>query len=108
MLDEVATVMPLALRRLLVARLTKHKVAIYTGVECREATRTGVRFVSREKQQVTVEADAVVVAVGGKPDTSLHDQLRDAPFKVISAGDCIQPRGIAEAMEEGFRAGMAV
>jgi len=50
----------------------------------------------------------VVVAVGGKPDTSLHDQLRDAPFKVISAGDCIQPSGIAEAMEEGFRAGMAV
>ena len=108
MLNEVATVMPLALRQLLVARLTKHKVAIHTRVECREVTHTGVRFVNRDKHELTIEADAVVVAVGGKADTLLRDQLQDAPFKVILAGDCIQPRGIAEAMEEGFRAGLAV
>ena len=108
MLDEVATIMPLALRRLLVARLTAKKVDIYTGVVCREITRTGVRFVTKENTGISVTADTVVVAAGGKPDTTLRDELQDAPFKVLSVGDCVELRGIAEAVEEGLRAGLAI
>ena len=107
MLDEVATAMPMALRKLLEARLAERNVVIYTGVECREVTAAGVRFVTREKEEMTIKADNVIVAAGGKPDTTLHEQLKDR-LTVIPVGDCVEPRGIAEAVEEGFRAALAV
>jgi 2,4-dienoyl-CoA reductase-like NADH-dependent reductase (Old Yellow Enzyme family)/thioredoxin reductase len=108
MLEEVATAMPLSLRNLLVARLADRKVDIYTGVECRELTVSGVRFVNREKEEIAVRADSVVIAAGGRPDTGLREQLKGDTFTVRSAGDCVEPRGVAEAVDEGFRAGLAV
>ncbi len=108
MLEEVATAMPLALRKLLLARLANRKVDIYTGVKCRELTGASVRFVNREKEEIVVMADSVIVAAGGKPDTRLRAQLKGDTFTVRLSGDCVEPRGIAEAVEEGLRAGLAV
>lgn len=107
MLEEVATAMPLALRKLLEARLAKSKVDIYVGVECREIAEADVNFVTSDKTEKTIKADTVVVATGGRPDRMLCEQLEETPFAVLSAGDCVEPRGIAEAVEEGLRAGLA-
>ncbi len=108
MLDEVAGVMPLALRLLLLARLEEMGVKILTGMQCREWTENGMRMRDQTGQEVTISAESVVLAAGGKPDQSFPTALTGNDLQVHRAGDCVQPRGIAEAVAEGFQAGLAL
>jgi len=108
MLDEVAGVMPLALRKLLLARLAYMKVTVLTGVKCQELTEGGLLIITREGQEETVAADSVVLAAGGRPNTALLAELRRTVPAVHLAGDCVEPRGIAEAVADGLSVGLAV
>ncbi len=108
MLDEVAGVMPLALRKLLLARLAYMKVTVLTGVKCQELTEGGLLIITREGQEKTIAADSVVLAAGGRPNTALLADLRRTVPAVHLAGDCVEPRGIAEAVADGHSAGLAV
>ncbi|MDM7999054.1 MAG: FAD-dependent oxidoreductase [Dehalococcoidia bacterium] len=108
MLDEVAGMMPLALRRMLLARMEKMKVTILTGVQCQEFSRGSARLTKRNGEDVTIQFDTVVVAAGGKPDQTLLPCLRQTVSEVYAAGDCVEPRGIAEAMADGLRIGLEV
>jgi len=108
MLDEVAGVMPLALRKLLLARLAYMKVTILTGVKCQELTEGGLLIITREGQEKTIAADSIVLAAGGRPNTALLEDLRRTVPAVHLAGDCVEPRGIAEAVADGRSAGLAI
>ena len=108
MLDEVAGVMPLALRKLLLARLAYMKVAVLTGVKCQELTEGGLLIITREGQEKTIAADSVVLAAGGRPNTALLADLRRTVPAVHLAGDCVEPRGIAEAVADGHSVGLAI
>ena len=52
------------------------------------------------------DVDALVLAEGPVPDTSLEDALGDYPGIVRYAGDCLSPRSAEEAVLEGLRAGL--
>ena len=108
MLDEVAGVMPLALRKLLLARLAYMKVTVLTGVKCQELTEGGLLIITREGQEKTIAADSVVLAAGGRPNTALLADLKRTVPAVHLAGDCVEPRGIAEAVADGRSVGLAV
>jgi pyruvate/2-oxoglutarate dehydrogenase complex dihydrolipoamide dehydrogenase (E3) component len=106
MLDEVAGVMPLALRKMLLARLAYRKVIVLTGVKCQEFTDRGLLITNREGEETTIAADTVVIATGGRPNRALLEDVRSAVPAVYSVGDCVEPRGIAEAMADGHRIGL--
>lgn len=108
MLDEVAGVMPLALRKLLLARLAYMKVTVLTGVKCQELTEGGLLIITREGQEKTIAVDSVVLAAGGRPNTALLAELKRTVPAVHLAGDCVEPRGIAEAVADGRSVGLAV
>lgn len=108
MLDEVAGVMPLALRKLLTARLDYMKVAVLTGVKCREFTKGSLVIVTRQGEEKSIAADTVVIATGGRPNQALLDGLKRAVPAVYCAGDCVEPRGIAEATADGHRIGLEI
>ena len=108
MLDEVAGVMPLALRKMLLARLAYMKVTVLTGVKCQELTEGGLLIITREGQEKTIAADSVVLAAGGRPNTALLADLRRTVPAVHLAGDCVEPRGIAEAVADGHSVGLAI
>ncbi|MCX5990918.1 MAG: FAD-dependent oxidoreductase [Chloroflexi bacterium] len=108
MLDEVAGVMPLALRKLLLARLAYMKVTVLTGVKCQELTEGGLLIITKEGQEKTIAADSIVLAAGGRPNTALLEELRRTVPAVHLAGDCVDPRGIAEAVADGRSAGLAI
>jgi 2-enoate reductase len=55
-----------------------------------------------------VEADTVVLAAGAVPDTELLAALQGKVAQVVSVGDCVEPRSIREAVEEGYRAGLDI
>jgi 2,4-dienoyl-CoA reductase-like NADH-dependent reductase (Old Yellow Enzyme family)/thioredoxin reductase len=108
MLDEVAGVMPLALRKMLLARMANMKVAVLTGVQCREFTHGSVHVTMKEGDEKTIAFDSLVIAAGGKPDQRLMQGLLRTVPTVYCAGDCVEPRGIAEAMADGYRIGLDI
>jgi NADPH-dependent 2,4-dienoyl-CoA reductase/sulfur reductase-like enzyme len=108
MLDEVAGVMPLALRRMLLARLDYMKVTVLTSVKCQEFMKGSLLITSKEGQEKTIAFDTVVIAAGGRPNRTLMEGLKGAVPAVYCAGDCVEPRGIAEAMADGHRIGLEI
>ena len=108
MLDEVAGVMPLALRRMLLARLDYMKVTVLTSVKCQEFMKGSLLITNKEGQEKTIAFDAVVIAAGGSPNQTLLEGLKGTVPEVYCAGDCVEPRGIAEAMADGLRIGLEI
>jgi len=108
MLDEVAGVMPLALRRMLLARLDYMKVTVLTSVKCQEFMKGSLSITNKEGQEKTIAFDTVVIAAGGSPDQALLEGLKGVVPEVYCAGDCVEPRGIAEAMADGLRIGLEI
>ena len=93
---------------------------ISRSVLLRHLGEAGVRIVANarvaeiEAEAVAVETEAgteyvpagrVVVAVGAMPVDQLRDAWQDAALPVFVIGDAREPRGIAEAVYEGWRAG---
>ena len=52
--------------------------------------------------------DSLVLSLGHTAVNDMSDKLYDAPFEVISIGDCVSPRTAEEAVYEGFMAGRRI
>jgi 2,4-dienoyl-CoA reductase (NADPH2) len=100
-LDRPLMDMGPSLRWVLLGRLKKAGVNIYTSSTVSEVSRDGV-VVQTQDGEKTLEAGALVIAVGYEPDAGLIDELKktDIPFCVI--GDSRSPRRIKDAVHEGF------
>ncbi|MEW6334927.1 MAG: FAD-dependent oxidoreductase, partial [Thermodesulfobacteriota bacterium] len=79
-----------------------HTGATLTGLEDRRA------IIHQGLEDIPIETGTVVFAVGAKPDDLLYEQLMSAGIETIKAGDCVKPRRILDAVEEGFLAGNRV
>ena len=77
------------------------------GAVCREFTPNSV-FVTVRGEDRTIPFDSVVLAAGGQPDRSLRESIEGLAPSVHLAGDCLEPRGIAEAMADGWRIGLLI
>ncbi len=67
-----------------------------------------IAVLQRGKEEIRLQVGTVVCAVGADPNDELYKELVSAGFSVIKIGDCIQPRTILEAIQEGFQAGRSV
>jgi 2,4-dienoyl-CoA reductase-like NADH-dependent reductase (Old Yellow Enzyme family)/thioredoxin reductase len=107
MLNRMAAAVSPTYRPFFLARLKKMGVRMETHTTVEEITDKGVK-VSRKGEPAFITADFVVLAVGLKTDPALPENFRDAAPEVMTVGDCVAPRMIKEAMEEGFAAGMKI
>lgn len=105
---ELATKVGPSLRAPLIGRLEAKGVSILTGVVYEEITEAGVIVRTGEGERRTVEADTVVLAAGAKPNTELLASVEGRVPQVFCVGDCIEPRGIREAVEDGYRVGLTL
>lgn len=103
---KMAANMPAGRRRALLKRLARQGVSMVNQATCDEVINQGVIIIDQDGAKQFIEADSVVVASGSRPDRVLTEGLqRDGMnIKILQAGDCICPRGILEAIEDGFRA----
>ena len=62
----------------------------------------GVYAVDEAGEEAFIPADTVVYAMGMRPNTAVVDELRDVCLDTFSIGDCVRPRKVRQAMEEGF------
>lgn len=88
-------------------RFQSKGVVLYTGATLtRMEDRRAV--IHRGLEDIPVDAETVVFSVGAKPDDLLYEQLIAMGVEAIKAGDCVKPRKILDAVEEGFQAGRRV
>ena len=108
MLDEIAGKMVYAQKTILEARLKAAGVTIITGAKCKEITDTGVTVVTKSGEKLHIEAGSVVIAVGDRPCKFHEHELRGAVHELYTAGDCVKPEGIAEAVAAGYLSALAI
>jgi len=92
----------------LLSRLANMGVTILTGIKCQEIIDNGLVVTTRKGEVQTIEADNIVLASGDKSNTALLAMLEGTIPEIHRAGDCCEPQGIAEAVADGFRAGMSI
>jgi len=107
MLDRMANDMSPTYRPFFLARLKKTGIKMITGARVEEITEKGVR-VSQADGTTWIEGNAVVLAGGSTANRQLVQELKGIVPEVHEAGDCISPRMVKEAMEEGFLVGWKI
>lgn len=102
MLEEVGQDAILVLAEALKERLKKARVEIKVKAQAIEITSFGVRVKEGEKE-IFCEGDSVILACGMKATKDMINNFMGKGFKEIySVGDCVEPRRIRFAIEEGF------
>ena len=107
MLDNLAIGMERTHRQFLLDRLELRGVTFLTRTRA-EAVQDEGLVVSTEAGQKRIAADTIVLATGARPNQELYHQLSGKVAEVYLVGDCVEPRGIHEAIAEGFEAGRAI
>lgn len=89
--------------------LAAAKVSLHTSTKVTQVTSEGITADSPDGQ-VTIDADTVVAAFGVRPAKTLPEQLAEAfpNIPVRAVGDCVSPRKVGDAINEGFDAALAV
>jgi len=102
---QMAVNLPSIERENLLGRLAQQGVTMLPGVKYEEITAQGLVITDKEGKKRTLEADTIVLAAGATPLSELAQKIKGKVAEVHSVGDCVQPRKIAEAIEEGARVG---
>lgn len=108
MLDRMANDMLFMTRRRLIGALRSLKVTLLTATTCQEISDEGVHVTTNEGVKNTVRADTVVIAIGYKADQCLYQALKGRVPELLCIGDSFEPRRILQAVNEGYRAGLAL
>jgi NADH dehydrogenase FAD-containing subunit len=78
-----------------------------TKTTVEEITDAGVR-VNRQGTPEFIEADVVVLAAGLWVDPKAVEEFRGKAREIYTVGDCVRPRMIREAVEEGLTVGLKI
>ncbi len=106
-LDNLAIGMERTHRQFLLDRLELRGVTVLTRTRV-EAVQDEGLMVTTEDGRKRIAADTIVMAIGARPNQELYHQLSGKVAEVYLVGDCVEPRGIYEAIAEGFEAGRAI
>jgi len=107
MLDRMAETISPTYRPFFLARLKKSGIQMKTGTTVTEITAKGVK-VDQKGTPGFIEGDVVVLAMGLKTEPGLEETFKELAPEVYSVGDCVKPRMIKEAIEEGFATGRKI
>lgn len=86
-------------------RLKKYKVELLTETVVKKI-KGGSVFTVRDGNQVLIEADTVVLALGAKPNAIPKGIPEEIEFYTI--GDCVKPHNIREAIEDAMRVALRI
>ena len=85
-------------------RIPEYGLDVALGMRAVEITDQGVVGADREGKQTLFEADTVVYAVGLRPQWDAANALRACAGEFYQVGDCLSPRNILMANQEGYNA----
>jgi 2,4-dienoyl-CoA reductase-like NADH-dependent reductase (Old Yellow Enzyme family)/thioredoxin reductase len=94
-------------RKLLLRRLQENKLSIRTSTELFQIDGQRAFFRDKKGAEGSVNFDAIVLAVGYTSDNDLMKSMGTS-LETHSIGDCCTPKGIYEAIHEGYRVGQLI
>jgi 2,4-dienoyl-CoA reductase-like NADH-dependent reductase (Old Yellow Enzyme family)/thioredoxin reductase len=109
MREAIAYDLEPASRQLVMERLQRSGVKMISHFRVREITAKQVLGEDvRTKATIKIDADTVVMALGTESVEFLLEPLRKKGIRFLAIGDARAPRGIAEAVREGYLAGISI
>ena len=87
-------------KKIILTRLKENNVAISTDTRLLKIEDNGAVVANRDNQELFIEADKVVIAIGTRPNTRLYDQIKTFGFEIHQIGDCLEPRSAKDAIYE--------
>ena len=88
---------------LLLKRLADKKIKVLSRSKIIEIAADQVRIEEEDGVRIIGGIETVVVAAGTRVRSDLAKAIKQEGFTVYTIGDAVQPRGILEAIHEGFR-----
>jgi pyruvate/2-oxoglutarate dehydrogenase complex dihydrolipoamide dehydrogenase (E3) component len=82
-------------------KLKEYNVKIMSKVKYGKITLKGIYLTDKDGKDVFLEADNIVLATGATPNKALGKALKGKYLEFAEIGDCVEPRRIREAIEEG-------
>ncbi len=107
MMDRLAPTVSSSYRPFFLGMLKMLGIRLEKRTIVEEVTGTGVR-VNRQGTDEFIEADAVVLAAGLRVDPKTVEVFQGKAPEVYTVGDCVRPRMIREAVEEGLIVGLKI
>lgn len=103
MADGLGT-MPV-LKQYFLEKLSASGCTMLSGAKYERITKEGLVIITKEGQSRTLEADKIIYVAGVKQNTEPFAFFEKKLGEVDMAGDCVEPRGIMEAIHDGYRSG---
>ncbi len=109
MLDKIGADIGKTTRWIALKELSKAGVKMMTGLKVKAILEDGVVAVSKNGDEVRIEADQVVLSVGYRRDQGLVNSFEEAfGGRVHLVGDCKSVRKLPEAIREGFEIALKI
>jgi pyruvate/2-oxoglutarate dehydrogenase complex dihydrolipoamide dehydrogenase (E3) component len=102
---DMATGLSFPLRQALLGRLSAMGVVLRPSVRYEALRNGGLVITNADGRTETIPADTIVLAAGSKPRIELFKLLEVQVPEIRRVGDCVEARGIREAIHEGSRVG---
>ncbi|MCL4459914.1 MAG: FAD-dependent oxidoreductase [Chloroflexi bacterium] len=103
MLEDIAQDMEYSMRLFLDHRFAELGIRVLTKAKVEMISEDSVVFLDSEGKRQTLEANAVVLALGSKANNKLMQSLKGKVAELYTVGDCVAPRKIYQAIHEGAR-----
>jgi pyruvate/2-oxoglutarate dehydrogenase complex dihydrolipoamide dehydrogenase (E3) component len=107
-LDKLAGQLESITRKVLLRQLKDNSVRFRTGCTLAKVEDHGVVIITPDGKEESIEAEAVVVAIGNRPDNRLYEQIQSKGIPVYQIGDCLEPRSAKAAIFEAADIGRAI
>lgn len=109
MREAIAFDLEPSFRQMLIEKLQKFGVKMFTHFLIKEVTATEVIGQNLKNNRTSkVKADTVVIALGTESVDFPVELLKKNGIKILAIGDAKEPQGIAEAVRDGFWAGTSI
>ena len=90
---------------ILMGHLKGYNVGMLTESQVKQISETGVVYKAKDGKVKSISCDTVVLAVGGRPETTLYDSLKGEVKEIYNIGDSNGGGIIPNAVFEGYTAG---
>jgi 2,4-dienoyl-CoA reductase-like NADH-dependent reductase (Old Yellow Enzyme family)/thioredoxin reductase len=109
-LAKIAGQMESITRKVLLKQLRENGVRFITGHRLSRIEDHGVYAASEDGTETFLEAEAVVIAIGNKPDNDLYGQIEslNLDIPIFQIGDCLEPRSAKAAISEAAEIGRTI
>lgn len=107
MRDELAPDANVRHRPLLLAEIEKY-VTVHTGLKGVKVTEHGILCEDKQDQDIMIEGETVICALGQRSRTGIVDELRDSAPQVSVIGDAAKVSTITNAVYLGYHAALDI